>query len=47
MDRTTTGRVKCTLVNWTGVAYKIPRLEMDKCKNREGIIYRPQEHKKD
>ncbi|MCX8129688.1 MAG: GIY-YIG nuclease family protein [Clostridia bacterium] len=33
MDGTPTGRIKCTLANWTGVAYKIPRTELDKCKD--------------
>lgn len=37
MDGTATGRVKCTLANWTGVAYKIPRTELDKCKVREDL----------
>lgn len=37
MDGTATGRVKCTLANWTGVAYKIPRTELEKCKNREDL----------
>lgn len=31
------GRMKCTLANWTGVAYKIPRTELDKCKEREDL----------
>jgi hypothetical protein len=34
MDGTASGRVKCTLANWTGIAYKIPRTELDKCKGR-------------
>ena len=25
MDGEATGRIKCTLANWTGIAYKIPR----------------------
>lgn len=37
MDGTATGRVKCTLANWTGVAYKIPRTDLDKCKEREDL----------
>ena len=37
MDGTSNGRIKCTLANWTGVAYKIPRTELDKCKNREDL----------
>ncbi|GFP20683.1 hypothetical protein HKBW3S03_02187, partial [Candidatus Hakubella thermalkaliphila] len=30
-------RIKCTLANWTGVAYKIPRTELDKCKARNDL----------
>src|SRR5690625_1946519 len=37
MDGTAVGRVKCTLANWTGVAYKIPRTEIEKCKNRDDL----------
>ena len=37
MDGDTTGRIKCTLANWTGVAYKIPRTEIEKCKNRDDL----------
>jgi len=37
MDGTPTGRIKCTLANWTGVAYKIPRNEIDKCKGRDDL----------
>jgi len=33
MDGTPTGRIKVTLANWTGIAYKIPRTELEKCKN--------------
>lgn len=33
MDGIPTGRIKCTLANWTGVAYKIPRTELDRCKD--------------
>lgn len=37
MDGTPTGRIKCTLANWTGVTYKIPRTELDKCKDRADL----------
>ena len=37
MDGTPSGRIKCTLANWTGVAYKIPRTELDKCKGRDDL----------
>ena len=33
MDGSPTGRIKVTLANWTGVAYKIPRTELDKCRD--------------
>ncbi len=35
MDGEATGRIKCSLANWTGIAYKIPRTALDKCKNIE------------
>lgn len=37
MDGTPTGRIKCTIANWTGVAYKIPRTELERCKNRDDL----------
>jgi len=37
MDGTATGRIKCTIANWTGVAYKIPRTELERCKNRDDL----------
>ncbi|KXB43634.1 hypothetical protein HMPREF3188_01416 [Tissierellia bacterium KA00581] len=37
MDGEVTGRIKCTLSNWTGIAYKIPRLYLDKCKDRQDL----------
>ncbi len=37
MDGTATGRMKCTLANWTGVAYKIPRTELEKCRERDDL----------
>lgn len=37
LDGTPTGRIKCSLANWTGVAYKIPRTELEKCKNRNDL----------
>lgn len=37
MDGTSSGRIKCTLANWTGVAYKIPRTELEKCKGRDDL----------
>lgn len=37
MDGEVTGRIKCTLANWTGLAYKIPRSYLDKCKDRQDL----------
>lgn len=37
MDGDASGRIKCTLANWTGVAYKLPRTEIDRCKDREDL----------
>lgn len=37
MDGDVTGRIKCTLANWTGIAYKIPRSYLNKCKDRQDL----------
>lgn len=37
IDGDARGRVKCTLRNWTGIAYKIPRTELEKSKDREDL----------
>lgn len=37
MDGEPSGRMKCTLANWTGVAYKIPRTALDLCKERDDL----------
>lgn len=37
MDGVPGGRIKCTLANWTGVAYKIPRTALDLCKERDDL----------
>lgn len=37
MDGTANGRIKCTLANWTGVAYRIPRVDLDLCKERNDL----------
>lgn len=37
MDGDANGRIKCTLANWTGVAYKIPTTELKKCENRDDL----------
>ena len=33
IDGEPSGRIKCSLANWTGIAYKIPRTSLDKCKD--------------
>ena len=33
MDGDASGRIKCTLANWTGVAYKISAQKFKKSKN--------------
>ena len=35
IDGEASGRIKCSLANWTGIAYKIPRTYLDKCKDLE------------
>ena len=35
MDGEATGRIKCSLANWTGIVYKIPRTALDKCRKIE------------
>lgn len=37
IDGESNGRIKCTLANWTGVAYKIPRTALDLCKERDDM----------
>lgn len=37
MDGDVTGRIKCTMANWTGLAYKVPRSYLDKCKDRQDL----------
>ena len=44
MDGDPSGRIKCSLANWTGVAYKIPRTDLEKCKacehlNQSGVYF--------
>ena len=31
MDGDPNGRIKCSLTNWTGVVYKVPRIAFDRC----------------
>ena len=37
LNGSVTGTIKYTLPNWTGVIYKIPRTELDHCKQREDL----------
>ena len=37
MDGDANGRIKCSLANWTGIAYKIPRTSLDKCRHRDDL----------
>ena len=37
MDGHSNGRIKCTLSGWTGVVYRIPRTELEKCKDRKDL----------
>lgn len=37
MDGDATGRMKATIANWTGVAYRIPRTDLDLCKDRDDL----------
>ncbi len=38
IDGTPTGRIKCTMQNWTGVAYKVPRTLLKECYSTGGNI---------
>ena len=37
MDGKVSGPIKCTLANWTGVCFKIPRTSLDFCKDRKEL----------
>ena len=37
MDGSADGRIKCTLANWTGIAYKIPRTDIELCRDRDDL----------
>jgi len=38
MGGDSTGRIKCTVPNWTGVVYRIPRTELEKCRGRDDLM---------
>lgn len=37
MDGDVGGRIKCTIANWTGLAFKIPNSYLEKCKERQDL----------
>ncbi len=37
MDGSVTGGIKCTLANWTGVVYRLPRTELNHFADREDL----------
>ena len=37
LNGSATGTIKCTLPNWIGVIYKIPRTELKNCKDRKDL----------
>ncbi len=37
MDGDPLGRVKCTIFNWSGIAFKIPKADLEKCRNRSEL----------
>lgn len=37
MDGDVGGRIKCTVANWTGLAFKIPNSYLEKCKDRQDL----------
>lgn len=39
MDGTAGGRIKCSLANWTGIAYKLPRVSLERCKEKTTTKY--------
>ena len=39
IDGDPNGRMSCELSNWTGKAYKIPRIKIKECTDRDDLIY--------
>lgn len=37
IDGDVKGRIKCTIANWTGLVFKIPRIQVEDSKNREEL----------
>jgi len=37
LDGDQNGTIKCSLANWTGLVFKIPRTELEKCKGRDEL----------
>ena len=40
IDGKAIGRMKCTIANWTGIAYKIPRTEIERSRDRKDLSQR-------
>ena len=40
IDGKSDGRIKCTIQNWIGLFYKVPRTYLDECKNSGGVLDR-------
>ena len=39
MDGSPNGRIKCTVSNWTGLAFRIPRSDLELCRDRQEFNY--------
>ena len=37
IDGEASGRIKSTMANWVGIAYKIPRTEIERCQERDDL----------
>lgn len=38
IDGDSNGRMSCELSNWTGKAYKIPRIKIKECSDRDDLV---------
>ena len=41
IDGAANGKIKATISNWNGIAYKIPRKLLDECKELDAFIREP------
>jgi len=39
LDGNPSGRIRCTMATWTGVAYRIPRTDLEKCDDRTDMKF--------